>query len=197
MSTLSRAQSVVLGAYPHEAGTSDATGVPVHVPSDAWGRPEFAPVVSPRSIVTPTISGALQANKQYGDGTNELRYLRATLNAADDAIAGFRLLNGFPNTLMMLADRVYTFESNEAITRLDVACIGDAVGSAANGNPVDEAGTEAEMIANMVTYVFDSADDVRRVVITLSQFYSAAAAVATATNFVMAQVVGVSYTKGG
>lgn len=150
--------------------------------------------VIPRLAVTPEVSGSPQAKQEFGDGTVELRYLRATLNAGDDIVAGSRLLNGYPDTSMLTADNEYVFQSDTAITRLDIVAIGDAVsGTLAAGECVDEAGTESEIRTAMVTFTFDSADDVRTVIVTVSQHYSAAAAVATATNFVMVHVEGRSY----
>lgn len=184
--------SVPLGSRAYEADT-DETYIATPSGWKVYGLTVLK-TEHPRLSVTPEVGGTPQAKQQFGDGTVELRYLRGTINAGDDVVAGARLLNGYPDTFMMLADNVYQFQSDVAITRLDMVAIGDALsGSATAGHPVDEAGTEAETIARMVTHTFDSADDVRLVIITLSQHYSAAAAVATATNFVMAQTEGRSY----
>lgn len=148
------------------------------------------PIDYPGVSVTPEVSGSAQAKQEFGDGTNELRYLRATINASDDTVAGTRLLAGYPDTTMLLAGNSYTFEADAPITRIDIVGIGDALGSAAVGTTLNEGGTQAEASARMQTFEFDAASSVTKVIVTVSQFYSAAAAVATATNFVMVHVEG-------
>ena len=148
----------------------------------------------PRLAVTPDVGGSPQAKQEFGDGSNELRYLRATVNAGDDIVAGARLLNGYPDATMLLADGQYVFMSDSAITRVDIVAIGDALsGSLAAGELLDEAGTESEASTAMVTFTFGAADNVRTVIVTVSQIYNAANSSATQANWVMAHVEGRSH----
>lgn len=153
-----------------------------------------APDQIPRLSVTPE-GVTSPGSSQFGDGSNELRYLRVIVNAGDDVVAGAKLLSG-EGCAMLIAERSYVLTANVPITRLDVVAIGDALSSGsppAKGTLVDEAGTEAEIRNAMRTYTFSADDNVRSVVIVLSQFYSTSAAVATATNFVMSSVEGRSH----
>lgn len=149
---------------------------------------------NPRALVVPDISAVPTASVVFGDGAVELRYLRLTINAADDAEAGARLINAQPDCYMLLADQIYNIAASANITRVDIVAIGDTTsGTLAAGECVAEGASEANTITAMRTFTFDSVDVVRQIDITLSQFYSAAAAVATATNFARLHMNGRSY----
>lgn len=152
---------------------------------------------APRLAIVPTVSAAPQASAQFGDGTGDVRYLRFKVNAGDAVFARDHLKAGFPDVGMMIPGKVYEIEADAAIERLDIVAIGDAeTGSLSTPGQlvVDAAGSTAiEYGTAMVSFEFASADDVRRVLVTLSDRYSATAAPATSANYVRAHVEGRSY----
>ena len=143
--------------------------------------------------VTPEVGGSPQAKQAFGDGTNDVFYIRVTVNAGDDIVAGSRLSNGYPDSTIINPGSQLLIEAADAITRLDLLAIGDVQsGTPSAGEIATEASTEVNIRSLMQTFTFDVADDVSEAVTTLRERYSAATAGAPAAtaNYVMAIVEG-------
>lgn len=138
---------------------------------------------TPRTWVTPTVGGSPQAFQVFGDGTNDLRYLRATINPDDDADAGARLMLGDVDTEIL--DPGESLDIYSAASVLTVYMVG--IGDTTTTTPIaGELVTEAETLANfmtaMVKFTFLSADLVHVIRLKATQPYSATAAPATSAN---------------
>jgi hypothetical protein len=149
---------------------------------------------TPRESVTPTVGGVAQGFQAFGDASGDIRYLRITVNAGDDIVAGSRLANGYPEIFILNPGASLSLYTNSAIVRCDIVAIGDGETSTpVAGELVVEAvatSTEADYRSAMVTFEFDSADNVRTLSISASQAYSAAAAPATTANLSSVYVRG-------
>lgn len=121
-----------------------------------------------RTAVTPEVLGAPQASQLWDAGSSNLIYdYRLTVNATDSIEAGARLLNGYPDTSVLLPGETLAIHADSAITRLDIVASGSAAThSAAGGTILIGTSTEANTRAAMQTFTFDSGDDVRTVIVT-------------------------------
>lgn len=147
-----------------------------------------------RYAVTPEVGGVVTGKKVFGDGAGDVHYFRFTVNAGDDITAAARLLAGGADTFMLSLDDYRVIKADTPITRIDMVAIGSATsGSPAAGTLIDEADSEADTAAAMVSYEFDSADDVRAVTIQSSLSYGANSAPETSANYATVAVVGVSH----
>lgn len=172
-----------------ETFVSDGTVWRVHSNSD-WS------VMLP--AVTPEVGGSPQAKQQFGDSTHDVFYLKATLNAGDDIIAGARLSNSYPDVTLLNPGTQIILRSPTAIERVDLLAVGDTESSSPSaGEIATEASTEVNIRSLMQTFTFDAADDVRLVTLTASERYSLNAtstgAPAPTQNGVMVIVEGRSY----
>ena len=157
----------------------------------------------PRLAVTPEVGGSPQAFQQFvDDGTPaiELLGLRYTVNAGDDVVAGSRLLNGYPDCGFLGLDAQTVIVADAAITSVHVVAVGnDTAGTPGTGTPIGVVGglgtdaTEAQTRTSMVEFNFDSADNVRTVILTTTAAYTAAAINATADNYFGLTVEGRSH----
>jgi hypothetical protein len=150
----------------------------------------------PRPTVTGEVGGIPAGIAQFGDGTNDVFYLRVTVNAGDDIAAASRLALGYPDVLIVNPGDALVIASDVAITRLDVVAIGDTTsGTLSAREIVTRAETQANFTLARNTWIFDSVDDVREVALMATERYSAGTAgapIATA-NYVELTVVGRSY----
>jgi hypothetical protein len=147
----------------------------------------------PRLSVVPEVSSAAQSVQRFGDGTNDVFYLRGTVNAGDAVVAGARLKSGGPDVFFVNPGDVRRVLADVAITRLDLVCIGDVTsGSLSAGEIVDVADTASDFRTAMVTFVFDEGDDVRALTVEASERLSAgtAGAPAATANYVDALIRG-------
>lgn len=155
------------------------------------------------TAVTPEVSGSPKAFQQFvDDGTPaiELLGLRYTVNAQDDVAAGSRLLNGYPDVGFLGPNAQVVITADVAITSVHVVAVGnDTAGTPGAGTPIGVVGglgtdaTEAQTRTSMVTFTFDSADNVRTVILTTTPSYTAAAVNATADNYLGLHVEGRSH----
>ena len=151
---------------------------------------------APLLAVTPQVSGASQSMQAFGDGTNDVFYLRVTATAVDGVDGGDRLKNGYPETMLLSPGNTYLLRSSAAITRVFVVAFGDTEsGTPSAGEIATESSTAATIRSLMQTFTFDTGDDVRTLMITLSDRYSATTAGAPAStgNYVRALIEGRSH----
>lgn len=158
--------------------------------------PVRSPVDIPRPLVTPNVGGSPKGLQQFGDGTNDVFYLRVLLNAGDDVVASEALQDGWPDVILLLPGEALQLVSDVAITRVDIVAIGDTTsGSLSSGELVTRAETAANFLLALVSFAFDSTDDVHQVHLKATPPYSAgtAGAPAVTADYVDVSVAGVSY----
>ena len=147
----------------------------------------------PRSSSTPQVSSSDQSIQEFGDGTNEMRHLRYTVNAGTLAAAATRLKAGFPDVYMFEPGDFRPIPADVAIVRLDIVAIGDATtGTPAAGALVAQSASEADYQTSIVTFTFGSIDDVRVATIHASKNYSSTALEPTAANLCTVLITGAS-----
>lgn len=128
-----------------------------------------------RYMVTPEISGtptpSIVIDGESGSGTDYVpRYVLITVNPGDDVTAATRLMNGYPDVLMLQPEQSIEIASDTAIT--DVYVIGIAVGAGGAALDIDtftdyncligRGDTDvADWLAQMTHWTFDSADAVK------------------------------------
>lgn len=158
----------------------------------------------PRLLVVPEISGTPTPFAEYGDGAIELLGIAFTINAGQAIMAGSRLLNGRPDAHFVgPGGRPARRTTTTPIVRVDVVAVGVDTGTPAAGVPIGRPGvlaggsgtaaTEAQTRTCMRTYTFDESDDVRELILFVSDRYTSAAAEAAANGFVMLEMGGLSY----
>lgn len=133
----------------------------------AQGAPKFT--VTPELSGTPTpeiiIDGESGAGTDYVPG-----YVLITINPGDDVTAATRLMNGYPDVLMLLPEQSIEIASDTAIT--DVYVIGITVGAGGAAVDIDTFTDYAGLIgrgdtdlanwlAQMKHWTFASADSVK------------------------------------
>lgn len=140
----------------------------LHVADSVWQVPRIS--------VTPEVATVAQSFQEFGDGTHDVFYLRYTVNAPDDVAAGSRLFNGYPEVGAIPPDSAVRLSSSAPITRIDVVAFGDDNdGTPAAGEQIEhdtENDDEADVRTAMITFEFNSADDVRWVILTSTPSYS-------------------------
>lgn len=153
----------------------------------------------PRYIVTPEISRAptpeILIDGESASGTDYVpRYVLATVNPGDDVTAATRLMNGYPDVLMVQPEQSIEISSDTAIT--DLYLIGVTVGAGGAAVDIDtftdyacligRGDTDlADWLAQMKHLTFDSANNVRKVRLHLTG--------AVDTNVKILRVEGMSY----
>lgn len=129
-------------------------------------------------VITPTVASSAQSLQQFGgDGTLLLRYLRATVNADDDVIAGERLANGFPDCFLLWPESTFEIRADEPITVVDIVAFGSAQSSSPSpGEVALDGSTTAAVIRGSLKrkFEFSSADNVRHVMISISPKFTPA-----------------------
>lgn len=154
-----------------------------------------------RTLVTPSISGtptpSIVIDGESGAGTDYVpHYLLFTINPGDDITGATRLMNGYPDVLMVLPGDSIEVTADAAIT--DLYLIGITVGAGGAAVDIDtftdyaaligRGDTDlADWLAQMKHFTFDSADSVKRVRVTLTE--------AVDTNVKVARVEGFSYAE--
>lgn len=164
--------------YPYCVAREIDSGVSYASDGVAWwpsGDDEW--INTPRLSVTPTVSAAAQSGQTFGgDGSISIRYLRYTVNAGDAVIAGGRLVSGNPDTYMLSADSNVLLRASVPLTRIDVLAIGSATaGTPAAGTCCAEGVAESTARTSMVTFEFDSGDNVLVATLATSPTWSATA----------------------
>jgi len=160
------------------------------------------PIPSALEVITPEIASSPKSAQIFGDGTNDIFYLRTTVNPGSDVLAGQRLYEGHDYVDQLMPGQDYEIYADSAITSVYILAIGDVSGTVASADQVVEKNdsshtpdTQAEHQTAMVRFDFDSADNVRKVSISVSDRWSAGTAgapIATA-NHVTVQVKGYKY----
>lgn len=151
---------------------------------------------NPRYMVTPEISGTPTPKLLIdGVGTASLipYNLRVTINPGDDVTGATRLLNGYPDVLTISPDSSIEIASDSAITDIYLIGIGNVTPVTAapanyTGNAYIVTNNEtdvADFLAQQAHMTFDSADDVRKVRITIGPVIG--------TNYAVVTVEGLSY----
>lgn len=154
---------------------------------------------NPRYLVTPEISGTptpeVLIDGESGSGTDYVpRYVLVTVNPGDDVTGATRLMNGYPDVLMVQPEQSIEISSDSAIT--DLYLIGITVGAGGAAVDIDTftdyAGLigrgdtdSSDWLAQQKHLTFDSADNVRKVRIHLTG--------AVDTNVKIVRVEGLSY----
>jgi hypothetical protein len=151
--------------------------------------------VAPRPQIIPRVAGVLTGAALFGDLANDVWHLRYTVGAMDIVEAGLRLKNGYPDVgLLQPGDGVTVVRATDAITRVDIVCLGDTESSTlSSGECVTLASTEANFRIALVSFAFDPIDDCRSVGMTCSQRQSATQSPATSADQVLVYVRGSSY----
>lgn len=152
----------------------------------------------PKYLVAPEISGTPTPSILVdGVGTASLipYYVRATINPGDDVTGAQRLLSGQPDCVLIPLDSVMELSSDLAITDLYLIAIGNTSAGPTTAAPADYtnnyaivANTEtdlADFLAQDVRFTFPSADNVRKVRITVTPVFG--------TNYCQITVEGLSY----
>ena len=132
---------------------------------------------NPKYLVTPELSGtptpSLVIDGESAAGTDYVpHYVLATINPGDDVTAATRLMNGYPDVIMVLPDQIKEITSDVAIT--DVYVIGVTVGAGGAALDIDtftdyatligRGDTDlADWLAQMKHWTFSSADAVKTV----------------------------------
>jgi len=149
-------------------------------------NPKARSLISPKVLGVP-IGGTVVDG--VGTATLVLAYVAVCINPGDDVVAAQRLKNGYPESLMLMADSVTELSSDTAITDIYLVAVDALSAAPANytGNTacIALADTEANFLAQQQHLYFDSTDDVRRVRITVSPLIS--------TSYQIIKVEGFSY----
>jgi len=151
-----------------------------------------------RPMVTPTILGTPTPKIQVdGVGTASLipYWVLATVNPGDDVTGAGRLMDGYPDTVLINTDSSVEIVSDTAINNVYLIAVGNTSGGPTTAAPANYTGnayivanTEADgadWLANMAIFTFDSSDSVKRVRISVTPVYG--------TNYVTISVEGYSY----
>lgn len=150
-------------------------------------------------MVTPEISGtptpSIVIDGESAAGTDYVpRYVLITVNPGDDVTAATRLMNGYPDVLMLQPEQSIEIASDSAIT--DIYVIGITVGAGGAAVDIDtftdysgligHGDTDlANWLAQMKHWTFDSADAV--------QLFRAQLTGAVDTNIKILRGEGLSY----
>jgi hypothetical protein len=154
---------------------------------------------APKYLVTPEIGGvptpSLVIDGESASGTDYIpRYVLATVNPGDDVVGATRLMNGYPDVLMVQPGETVEITSDVAITDLYVIGVTVGAGGAAvdidtftdYANLIGRGDTDlADWLAQDKRMTFALADDVRKVRLTLTE--------AVDTNVKILRVEGLSY----
>lgn len=154
----------VAGAYDEPLkGTDGAAHVAV---TDTV--PTYRTAVDPEISGTPTPEISVDAA-----GSGFVYFVRATVNPGDDVTGATRLLNGYPSIDWCLPGETISIRSSVAIT--DVYLVGVISGttytSTAYGIGLAETDL-ADAMAEQAHFTFDESDNVREVVITVSNTFT-------------------------
>lgn len=125
----------------------------------------------PRLPISPTVNSVAQSTQEFGgDASSTLRYLRFALNHVDQVTASEAIVDAGPGTFMLWPDQIaMPVRSSTPITRLDVAAIADATSSSpSTGECIAEGASYSDCRSVMQTFEFDSADDVRLLLLTVT-----------------------------
>lgn len=126
----------------------------------------------PKEMVIPTDpddSDALAPEWALSALTGEMIYgVRIAVGAGDDVIAGNRLANNGLDVVFLNKDQSIVISSLTAITRLDIVGIATATVTSTHCM-IQTSTTEADYRTAAIKFNFASGDDVRRVVVTLSE----------------------------
>lgn len=158
-------------------------------------------VANPRYLVTPEISGtptpSIILDGESPAGTDYIpRYVLCTINPGDDVTGATRLMNGYPDVLMVQPGETLEITAGSAIT--DLYLIGIVIGAGGAAVDIDtftdyaaligRGDTDtADWLAQQKHLTFDSSDDVRKVRVTLTE--------AIDTNVKLVRIEGVSYAQ--
>lgn len=153
----------------------------------------------PKYMVVPEVSGTptptIVIDGESGAGTDYVpRYVLVTVNPGDDVTGATRLMNGYPDVLMVQPEETIEIASDSAIT--DLYLIGVTVGAGGAAVDIDtftdyacligRGDTDlADWLAQMKHLTFDSADEVKKVRVALTG--------AVDTNIKIVRVEGLSY----
>lgn len=154
---------------------------------------------NPRYLITPDLAGnptpEILLDGESAAGTDYIpRYALVTVNPGDDVTAATRLMNGFPDVIMVQPGETLEINAGEAITEVHLIGIVFGAGGAAvdidtftdYAGLIGRGDTDlADWIAQDKKFTFDLADDVRKVRIIMTD--------ALDTNVKLIRVEGLSY----
>ena len=163
--------TAILGKY------ADGVVVPVKVASDGAvlvDSNDALEIVSikPRSAVTPQVSAANKSFHRFGDASATIYYFRITVNSGDNIAAATRLSNMQNGVFMLRPGESLLINTDSAVTRLDVVAVGSAESATLSSGEVVVEDTATSTVADyqtaMMTFNFESSDNVRGVTLSAS-----------------------------
>lgn len=173
-------------------------GSPIAVKGTAEGGPrvslsDVVPIY--RTAVDPEISGVVTPEIEIdgvGTGTLSPHLIRITVNPSDDDAveAAARLKAGYPEVAWCMPGETISIRSSVPITSVYLIGVDFDTTAPANytGNAYiisrDDA-TDADWQANQAAFTFDSADNVREVIISMTEVFN--------TSYARVKVQGVSH----